>query len=365
MKIQTSSIEQTARLINELKVGRPVIIQDNELASLTFAVETLNVELIAKIAANKNEKKHLAITARRAETLSAIPYDGDIARIILPSRFSFEWLSATANPTLDLEHPLKGPFETMREGRIDISRASLELCKKAQLLPASIVLPLTKATFSLLKNQQFLWQKSSEILDFIKNETPLFKVSSAQVPLKSLGVSRLHVFRDDTGMSEHYAIESGSPTHSDPVLVRLHSACFTGDLIGSLKCDCGSQLQASIEKISDFGSGILIYLNQEGRGIGLANKMRAYELQNQGFDTVEANHRLGFEDEERDLRIGAQIVKQLGYSKVRLLTNNPQKIKCVSEMGITVTERIDLITKPTTENLNYLKTKAAKSGHLF
>ena len=109
----------------------------------------------------------------------------------------------------------------------------------------------------------------------------------------------------------------------------------------------------------------MIYLNQEGRGIGLANKMRAYELQNQGFDTVEANHRLGFEDEERDMRIGAQILKLLGYKKIRLLTNNPKKIKCVSEMGLVVSERIDLVTKPTKENTNYLSTKASKSGHLY
>ncbi|MCV6597448.1 MAG: GTP cyclohydrolase II RibA, partial [Mangrovicoccus sp.] len=138
-----------------------------------------------------------------------------------------------------------------------------------------------------------------------------------------------------------------------------------GDLLGSLKCDCGPQLRGALKQMADEGAGVLLYLNQEGRGIGLANKMRAYALQDQGFDTVEANHRLGFEDDERDFRLGAQILQRMGFAQARLMTNNPAKRAKLEECGITVTERVPLITGKTAENEAYLATKAAKSGHLF
>ena len=166
-----------------------------------------------------------------------------------------------------------------------------------------------------------------QILSLILNPSnQLIEVSAANVPLQVAEASRVHVFRPQDGGEEHYAIEIGNPDRNKSVLSRLHSACFTGDLIGSLKCDCGHQLQAALEAISVDGSGVLLYMNQEGRGIGLANKMRAYALQNQGFDTVEANHRLGFEDDERNFKIGAEILRLMGFESVRLMTNNPEKV---------------------------------------
>ncbi|MDC1297506.1 GTP cyclohydrolase II, partial [Octadecabacter sp.] len=167
------------------------------------------------------------------------------------------------------------------------------------------------------------------------------------------------------GGEEHYAIEIGHPDRSKPVLTRLHSACFTGDVLGSLKCDCGPQLRGAMAQMGVEGAGVLLYLNQEGRGIGLANKMRAYSLQDQGFDTVEANHRLGFEDDERDFRIGATILKNMGFSDVRLLTNNPAKVAKLESCGLTVSERVALKVGENSYNQNYLATKAAKSGHLL
>ena len=158
---------------------------------------------------------------------------------------------------------------------------------------------------------------------------------------------------------------SARRTGGEPVLCRLHSACFTGDLLGSLKCDCGPQLHAALEQIGAEGAGVLLYLNQEGRGIGLANKMRAYALQDQGFDTVEANHRLGFEDDERDFRIGANILKALGFRRVRLMTNNPAKVAMMQSCGLEVVERVPLKVGRTRFNAGYLRTKAAKSGHLL
>ncbi|MEC9311354.1 MAG: GTP cyclohydrolase II, partial [Pseudomonadota bacterium] len=164
---------------------------------------------------------------------------------------------------------------------------------------------------------------------------------------------------------EHYAVEIGRPDRSKPVLARLHSACFTGDVLGSLKCDCGPQLRGALAQMGEEGAGVLLYLNQEGRGIGLANKMRAYSLQDQGFDTVEANHRLGFEDDERDFRLGAAILKEMGFSSVRLMTNNPNKIAMMEKTGIAVAERVPLKVGENAHNAGYLATKAAKSGHLL
>jgi GTP cyclohydrolase II len=193
----------------------------------------------------------------------------------------------------------------------------------------------------------------------------LVEIAAARVPLQVAEAGKVRVFRPLDGMEEHYAVEIGSPDRHAPVLCRLHSACFTGDLLGSLKCDCGPQLRAALQQIAAEGAGVLLYLNQEGRGIGLANKLRAYALQDQGFDTVEANHRLGFEDDERDFRIGANILKALGFGRVRLMTNNPRKVAMMRGCGLDVVERVPLKVGRTRFNTGYLDTKAAKSGHLL
>jgi GTP cyclohydrolase II len=190
-------------------------------------------------------------------------------------------------------------------------------------------------------------------------------VASARLPMAVHEAGQVHVYRPDDGGIEHYAIEIGSPDRTMPVLVRLHSACFTGDVLGSLKCDCGPQLNAATAAMAAAGGGVLLYLNQEGRGIGLANKMRAYALQDQGLDTVEANHHLGFEDDERDFRIGSALLARLGIASVRLLTNNPAKVAMLQGQGITVSERVPLRVGQTAQNARYLATKATKSGHLL
>ena len=149
------------------------------------------------------------------------------------------------------------------------------------------------------------------------------------------------------------------------MLTRLHSACFTGDVAGSLKCDCGPQLSAALQQIWEEGSGVVLYLNQEGRGIGLANKMRSYFLQTRGFDTVESNHRLGFEDDERDFQVGAAILQLMGFTSVRLMTNNPRKISTMNAAGVKVIERVPIMVGENPLNTEYLATKAKKSGHLL
>jgi GTP cyclohydrolase II len=199
----------------------------------------------------------------------------------------------------------------------------------------------------------------------IARHHPLSPVAAARLPMEASEAGKLHVFRPENGGIEHYAIEIGRPDRSAPVLARLHSACFTGDVLGSLKCDCGPQLRTALAEMGRAGGGVLLYLNQEGRGIGLTNKMRAYSLQDQGFDTVEANHRLGFEDDERDFRIGADLLRKLGFAAVRLMTNNPRKVTMMEAEGIGVAERVPLVTGTNRHNAHYLAVKAQKSGHLL
>jgi len=306
----------------------------------------------------------LAITARRAETLKARVYDGDLARIILPADATPAWVQSIANPADDLRAPMKGPFSCARGGTAEVHRAALQLAKSARLLPAVLVLDLGG-------RRDFAAQHSLTSIDLaatapaLAQRSPLHPVVNARLPMEVSEAGRLHIFRPEDGGEEHYAIEIGTPDRSKPVLARLHSACFTGDLMGSLKCDCGPQLRAALAQMGEEGHGVLLYLNQEGRGIGLANKMRAYSLQDQGFDTVEANHRLGFEDDERDFRLGADILKSMGFAAVRLLTNNPRKVEMMKASGVDVTERVPLRVGENRHNAAYLATKAAKSGHLL
>ncbi|MEM9430622.1 MAG: GTP cyclohydrolase II [Pseudomonadota bacterium] len=354
MSLFLTEVERLARARSDLKMGAPVVIRSDTGLALVLAIEVLRAERLA--AAGALGRPDLALTRRRAETLAARAYDGDLARVVPPSDAPLAWYYAVADPAADLAHPLKGPFSTRREGPADLHRAALRLCKVAELLPAALVVPvddipapdLTVLEASLLSPR----------------ELDLSEVSAARVPTTHADIGRLRVFRTGDGAEEHYLYEIGQPDRSGPVMARLHSACFTGDVLGSLKCDCGPQLHAALDTMAAEGAGILLYLNQEGRGIGLANKMRAYALQDQGFDTVDANHRLGFEDDERDFRLGAEMLKAVGVSAVRLMTNNPAKLARLSEQGVTVAGRVPLHVGERPENAAYLATKARRSGHL-
>ncbi|NQV22043.1 MAG: GTP cyclohydrolase II [Rhodospirillales bacterium] len=193
----------------------------------------------------------------------------------------------------------------------------------------------------------------------------LTQVAASRVPLADAENARLIAFRPEDGGTEHFAIVIGDPSRSEPVLTRLHSECFTGDLLGSLRCDCGEQLRGAIREIAAGGSGVLLYLAQEGRGIGLINKLRAYQLQDQGFDTVDANLRLGFESDERLFLPAATMLRLLGFGKVRLMTNNPDKVSGLERWGVQVAERVPHAFPANDHNAFYLSTKAEKSGHLL
>ncbi len=350
-----TAAERLARAAHDLRLGLPVGVQVGGALRLVAAVETLGAERWLHM--RGMGAPILALTAWRAETLHIPVYDGDLVRVELPRSADLAWLKAVADPSIDLATPLKGPFRAVRGGEVGAHRAAITLCKKAHLLPAVLVVEAEALPEGLLL---------LDVKDIANAATTrLHEVSSARVPLEVSKLGRVHVFRPNDGSEEHYAIEIGSADRSQPVLARLHSACFTGDLIGSLKCDCGPQLRAALAQIGEEGAGVLLYMNQEGRGIGLANKMRAYSLQDQGFDTVEANHRLGFEDDERNFELGAQMLKALGFSAVRLMTNNPKKIAKMQSSGVSVAERVALKVGENPHNVDYLSVKAKKSGHLL
>jgi GTP cyclohydrolase II len=362
MGLGLTSLEELARARADLRMGVAVVLQDADGAAVALAAEGVTPGRLAELRALG--PVDLALTAWRAETLKARAYDEDVARVVLPADADVAWVRATADPVADLAFPMKGPYATRRDGGAGLHRAAITLCKQAHLLPAALVVPMARDAAADLARGGHLTRVGA---GDVAADTPaaLAQIAAARVPLAVSEAGRVHVFRPLDGAEEHYAVEIGAPDRHAPALCRLHSACFTGDLIGSLKCDCGAQLRAALAQIGAEGAGVLLYLNQEGRGIGLANKMRAYALQEQGFDTVEANHRLGFEDDERDFRIGARILMALGFARVRLMTNNPAKVAMMQGCGLEVVERVPLRVGRTRFNAGYLNTKAAKSGHLL
>ena len=360
MTIAPSPREEIARALGDLRIGIPILLTSGADEVIALAVETARDKRIA--AMQDLAGVVLAITERRAITLKARPYDGDIARIELPRHANGAWIRAIADPSMDLDRPMRGPLRSVRGGSAELSRAAVELARKARLLPSVLVAPAKHVSnrsvldgLTAVQLSEFKKQRSAEIC----------YVGRAKLPLECSAASQIHLFRIADGSEEHCAIEIGSPPRNEAVLTRIHSACFTGDVLLSLKCDCGPQLRAAFKRMAEEGGGVLLYLNQEGRGIGLANKIRAYTLQDQGFDTVEANHRLGFEDDERDFRAGADILHWLGFTECRLMTNNPSKANLLAAQGIAVTERIPLVCGRTAFNDAYLRVKAEKSGHIL
>ena len=244
-------------------------------------------------------------------------------------------------------------------------RAGLALCKRARLVPALVALAWPAAAEAALMAAQV---PSLDPGDVLQATAPrpgdLRRVSDARVPLASHEDCRLVLFREVDGDAEHVAIVVGDPVPgAAPVPVRLHSACLTGDLLGSLRCDCGPQLQRALARLAETG-GVLLYLAQEGRGTGLANKLRAYRLQDAGLDTLQADRHLGFRADERDFGAAAAMLRELGFTRIRLLTNNPHKIDALRAAGIEVVDREPLLAPVNRHNARYVRTKRQRAGHL-
>ena len=362
MMFMPDASELSARARSDFRLALPIVIRSGDSGAVAISAETVREDRLAALI-KMDGPTVLALTERRSSTLKARAYDGDIARIAVPPDANANWVRAVADPASDLRVPLKGPFATERGGDPSLHREAVELARRARLLPAAVLNEIPDPDGFGTRNNLTIIDLAAKGRNESKSD-PIM-VASANLPIRVHSETRIFVFRFDSGSEEHCAIEIGKPDRKAPVLVRLHSACFTGDVLDSLKCDCGTQLALALDHMSNVGGGILLYLNQEGRGIGLGNKVRAYSLQDQGFDTLEANHRLGFEGDERDFGIAADILKHLGFASAQLMTNNPNKVCMMEAAGIEISERIPLKSKPTEFNEAYLAVKSEKFGHLL
>jgi len=353
-KTQSASpVENVARAVEALRRGKPVTIKGDARFQM-FAVETAPERAMAKL----GRSALLLLTHARARTLKIRLYTKDVVALPIAAKTTAGRLRAIADPTEDLRYPLKGPFDAMREVLPMSYASAVKLAKLAGLLPAAIAIKTSgKSSVEIDAGDIDAYEAESV--------RTLNIVTRARVPLEGAENTELVAFRAGDGSPEHYAIVIGAPPTNKPVLTRLHSECFTGDLLGSLKCDCGDQLRGAIAAISKAGGGVLLYLAQEGRGIGLINKLRAYRLQDQGFDTIEANERLGFEADERLYGVAAKMLKLLGYKSVRLMTNNPDKVAALKAEGVKVAARVRHAFPENAHNRAYLRTKAQKAGHLL
>lgn len=354
------------RAVDELRRGRPVVVAEGGNRIAVLALDLATDDSLAAFEKNTAQgRAHLLISGRRAQVLKitsdARAAGHQVVMIEREARADLGFLLSVADPVEDLAVPLKGPFRPMPMGSFETAgQAAIELAKAARLLPACL------AVLNPTISDDWVQAEAGDILGYAEARAARLKiVAQAKVPLAEAENARIVAFRADDGALEHLAIVIGEPNRHEPVLSRLHSECFTGDLLASLKCDCGPQLRGALKAIAEHGSGILLYLAQEGRGIGLINKLRAYALQDQGFDTVDANHRLGFETDERAFWPAARMLTLLGFSSVRLMTNNPQKVAGLEACGIRVVERVEHQFPSNPHNLGYLRTKKERTGHLL
>ncbi|MCU0580991.1 MAG: bifunctional 3,4-dihydroxy-2-butanone-4-phosphate synthase/GTP cyclohydrolase II [Syntrophales bacterium] len=270
------------------------------------------------------------------------------------------------------------PIRAKRGGvlvRTGQTEGSVDLARLAGLKQSGVICEIMKddGTMARMPDLEIFAKehkmKIVTIADLIeyrmRHESLIRRAAAATLPTRYGGEFKMIVYENDVDEMKHIALVKGDIDDDDEVLVRVHSECVTGDIFGSERCDCGDQLRRAMSMINDAGKGVIVYMHQEGRGIGLVNKIRAYELQEHGKDTVEANIELGFKDDLRDYGIGAQILVDLGVRKIRMLTNNPKKIVGLEGYGLTVTERIPIEIKPSETNIHYLKTKKKKMGHIL
>jgi GTP cyclohydrolase II len=344
------------KAIAALRGGRPLRIEARR-PLIVLPLETGTAELLELLDPRRDAP--LLLSGRRAAalTLANARDAADPAQPVLVARD--EWLDrdaavSLADPSLDFARGPIGPLHALPVENPETAQAALALARTAGILPALWLLdPETEAAASIAANEVLSRGAPPEMSE----------VARARLPLEDMPETQIVAFRASDDGQDHVALVVGA-FGGKPPLVRLHSECLTGDVFGSLKCDCGPQLKEALRLIAEAGGGVLLYLRQEGRGIGLANKLRAYALQDRGLDTVEANLRLGFEDDERDYGHAAAILRALGVETVRLLTNNPAKVLGLERAGIGVAERVGHHMPVNPHNADYVATKRAKSGHL-
>lgn len=348
------------RAISELRRGLPVRVLEGHRSVLMLAAEALSAEHLEMLtsAGKSPSAVQLVVTGTRAKVLGLDNANHPACLITDPQGLSVAAIEFLANP-LAAFMPRPTLTALVVDQADELAQTCVTLSKLSRLLPAALIVE-GQGTPDMLSVQ------ASSIRSYLVNAGNSLKlVSQARVPLENAENAKIIAFRPQDGGIEHLAIMVGDVNPAEPVLIRLHSECFTGDLVGSLRCDCGNQLRGAIGEMSKAGSGILLYLAQEGRGIGLVNKLRAYQLQDAGFDTVDANLQLGFDSDERNYLPAAQMLRMLGVRRVKLMTNNPLKVSALAKHDIEVVERVSHIYPSNEHNDGYLRTKAAKSGHMF
>ena len=347
-----TNARRAARALDALARGWIICIESDAAPLWVSAVETAPVP--------EHTRFEMLISAARAETLklinqreAAVP-DAPV-RIMVPTPVDAGLAIAIADPSLDLANPMKGPFKALPLGECSAAEQAMQMARLAGLLPAFHIHDASDADAET---------PTVNARDIAAYGAPssLRLAARARLPVTLSEQAEIVAFRSDADFHEHVALIVGEPDASAPV-VRLHSECLTGDVLGSLKCDCGPQLAGAIATMAKAQWGILLYLRQEGRGIGLINKLRAYQLQDQGFDTVDANNRLGFATDARDFGVAAQMLNLLHVDRIRLMTNNPKKAEVLTSLGIEIAERLPLQIDANPHNVRYLDTKRDRTGH--
>ena len=388
--------------IADLKSGKIVIVVDdndreNE-GDFVCAAEFADAGVINFLAKNGRGIICAPLTTSRAQELGLeLMVDSNTSLHETPFTVSVDYIHGTSTGVSAADraatvhafvNPDTKPSDLARPGHIFPLRALdggvlrraghteavVDLCKLAGLHPAGVLCEImnddgTMARVpELMRLAKHFHLKIITVKDLIEyriaSEKLVHRVVETDLPTK-YGDFRIHLYRSETDSKEHIALVKGEIKHDVPTLVRVHSECLTGDIFGSLRCDCNEQLVSALKMVDKAGSGVVLYMRQEGRGIGLLNKLKAYKLQDEGLDTVEANEKLGFRPDLRDYGIGAQILRDLGVGKMKLLTNNPKKVVGWNAYGLDIVERVSLEMDPNEINERYLKTKRDKLGHLI
>jgi len=376
-----AALAAVERAMAELRRGGMVVLRDEDgSGGVVIAAETCSPRALQRLQGLAQLAPVLVTTRRRAEAIG----------MEIPPHIAGGMGETNKPITLDLPEGVPAdvilqPHETEQAGRHAalrylsrpvgshaprIAETAIELAKLARLLPAVVLGPLSRDPGNKRRDwareQDLVYVDAADVLGYEESAARnLQQVAQAHVPLEGAENARILAWRPSDGGKEHLAIVVGEIDPTEPVLIRLHSECFTGDLLGSLRCDCGVQLRGAIAEIARQGSGVLLYLAQEGRGIGLVNKLRAYELQDDGFDTIDANEQLGFDADERVYVPAATMLARMGIKRVRLMTNNPLKIAQLERHGVEVVERVAHSFPANGHNENYLRTKAERAGHLL
>ncbi len=369
-----NTLQPVERAISDLRRGALIVLRADDYALLVQAAEGTTAADLARLSSLSKSTASLLLTGQRAEILGLTKQTSGAVRISLSGGINAENVRMMADPASPQSRETPAPVSISEINPGTLTGAAeigaIELLKLACLLPAAVVAAVPDERLEYLsawaENQALLTVELDHVRNYQEIEArTLERVGEARVPLDVSEEVEIVAFRPSDGGREHLALVIGRPDTGEPVLVRLHSECFTGDLLGSLRCDCGDQLRGAISEIDRQGGGIVLYLAQEGRGIGLVNKLRAYNLQDKGFDTIDANQQLGFDADERLYRPAAEMLRQLGIFRVRLMTNNPDKVSALGDWGIAVEERVPHSFPSNVHNEFYLATKKERAGHMY